>query len=73
MVDKTTHDDYIRIYKELIDIVEHKENMIEAMTLYIAKHTKKLKYICKPNKNFNCDYTQCKKCIRNYFEEKKYG
>ena len=73
MVDKTTHDDYIRLYKELINRIEHKENVIEAMTIYIAKHSNKLPNICKVDKDYKCNHKNCKKCVRNYFEEKKYG
>lgn len=73
MIDKTTHDDYMRLYKELVNRIEHKENMIEAMVSYIAKYSKKLPNICKGNDDFKCNYKGCKKCVRNYFEEKKYG
>lgn len=73
MVDKTTHDDYIRLYKELINRIEHKENVIEAMTIYIAKYSKKLPNICKNSEDYKCNHKKCEKCVRNYFEEKKYG
>lgn len=73
MVDKTTHDDYIRIYKELVNQIERKEDMIEAMTKYIARHCKKISPICKKSKrgesNFKCNYRRCIRCVREYFEE----
>jgi hypothetical protein len=70
MVNKEVHDEYIRIYNELIDTINHKEDMIQAMTLYIAKYAKKVPSICKVNKGFNCNYRKCKECVRNYFERK---
>ena len=47
MVDKTTHDDYIRVYKDFVDTINHKEDIIHAMTIYIARNSKKINDICK--------------------------
>lgn len=74
MVDKTTHDDYIRVYKDFVDTINHKEDIIHAMTIYIARNSKKINDICKyKEKGLKCNYINCEKCIRNYFEEIEYG
>lgn len=68
VVDKTTHDDYIKLYKELIDNIGRKDEIIEAMTNYIARHNKKPKGICKKLVGCKCEYKKCAKCVREYFE-----
>lgn len=68
MVDKTTHDDYIRIYKELIERLSQKEDTIEKMVNYIAKNAKKTNEICNGNFSIECNIWKCKKCVRKYFE-----
>lgn len=72
MVDKSTNDDYIRLYKELVDRINDKEDIIERMTEYIAKYARKTENICINCKAGRCNTKRCKESIRNYFEEEKW-
>ena len=75
MIDKTTHDDYIKLCKELVNRIEHKENMIEAMTSYIIKYSKKINPICYKSGICKCKnkrHKRCAKCIREFFEERRW-
>ena len=62
------HDEYIKLYKELIDRINQKEDIIEAMTYYIARFAKKNYEMCKNSTTTKCTYKKCKDCVRNYFE-----
>lgn len=70
MVNRATHNDYIKLYKELVEEMNHKEDMIEQMTQYIAKYAKKNYNMCKNNETTKCNYKKCEKCVRKYFEER---
>lgn len=69
-MDPLTHNDYIRVYEEMIDRVNQKEKIIEDMTIYIANHCNKINKICNGNLSSDCTKDKCKKCIRDYFEER---
>ena len=70
MVDKTTHDDYIKLYKELVDRVIQKEEIIELMTKYIANFATNNYNICSDDKKEQCNHDKCEKCVRDYFEKR---
>ena len=70
MIDKATHDDYIKLYNELVDRNNQKEDIIQEMTNYIAKYARKNPSMCKNNKSDKCNINKCKKCVREYFENK---
>lgn len=68
LIEKETHDDYMRLYKELIDRINKKEIMIEEMNEYIARYGKKTKDICKNCEANKCNVLKCRKQVRIYFE-----
>lgn len=68
MVDKTTHDDYIKLYKELVNRVNQKEDIIQEMTEYIAKYGKKTDLMCDICDTTKCNIKKCRTAIRKYFE-----
>lgn len=70
-VEKSVHDEYMALYKELIDRINQKEDIIQAMTYYIARYAKKNYEMCKDGKTEKCTYKKCRECVRNYFEGRK--
>lgn len=60
-------DDYIRLYKELINRINQKEDVIEKMTRYIVKNAKKNNNMCK--RKGICSEKNCMICVREYFDK----
>ena len=68
MVDKETNDNYIKVYEDLIDIINQKEDVIQDMTKYIAEKIRKKQIVCVKKKKELCKERKCQKCVRNYFD-----
>ena len=66
------HQQYMDLYNDMVDRIIYKEIIIERMTKYISRNAEKTKSMCVNKKNIKtCNYKECEKCIRNYFERKK--
>jgi hypothetical protein len=70
MIDNKTHDEYMKLYKELVDRLVDKEEVIEKMANYIAKYARKTSKICSICRAEKCNTRACDKYVRKYFEER---